>query len=74
MKARFSMERKMVVQVRYYDYLYVIRDKSGERVYTGPDEKTAKLILKALNGYTFRRTRAKELAKRKKRKYKKGKV
>lgn len=59
---RFTLEKKMVAQVRYYETLYVIRDGQGERVYTGTDEKTAHHIQRLLNG-----CRAKKAPKRKKR-------
>lgn len=46
---RFILEKKLVAQVRYYEHMYLIRDKAGQRVYTGTDEKTAKSILRILN-------------------------
>lgn len=44
----------MVVQVRYYEHLYILRDDQGERIYAGTDEKTAESILSILNGYRKR--------------------
>jgi hypothetical protein len=46
---RFSLEKKMVVQVRYYETMYLIHDRHGERVFAGTEEKTARTILGALN-------------------------
>lgn len=52
---RFKIAKKMVVQVRYYEQMYFITDTSGIRVYTGNDEKKAREILAALNGYYARK-------------------
>lgn len=60
MSRRFLLEKKMVVRIRYYENLYVIRDTQGERVYTGTDEKTAKTVLGLLNGYYARKKRKKK--------------
>lgn len=50
----FKMTKQLVVQVRYHEFLYVITDENGGRVYTGTDEKTAKMILKTLRAYRLR--------------------
>jgi len=55
--AAFKLDKKLVVQVRYYEHLYVITDEFGGRVYTGTDEKVAKLILKTLTMYRLRESR-----------------
>lgn len=69
MKRKFILEKKMVASVRYYEYMFVIRDRTNERIYTGNDEKTAKTMLRLLNGYHARLDRKREMtAKRKKRK------
>lgn len=49
MKKRFKLEKKLYVQVRYYENLYSITDSRGERIYMGRDEKTARIVLSALN-------------------------
>jgi hypothetical protein len=49
MKKRFKLEKKLYVQVRYYENLYSITDSRGERIYMGRDEKTARIVLAALN-------------------------
>ena len=46
---RYRMERKLVVQVRYYETMFLIRDEKGERIYAGVDEETSLGILRALN-------------------------
>lgn len=56
----------MVVQVRYYEYMYVIRDEKGERVYTGSDLKLARTVLGLLNGYHARKAKRKVLKKKRK--------
>lgn len=66
-RRRFTLEKKMVVQVRYYEYMYVVRDGKGERIYTGTDEKFAKHVVRLLNGYDARIVRKTKLSKRKKR-------
>lgn len=48
MKKKFTLEKKMIAQVRYYEKLYLVRDERGERIYTGSEE-TAKKILRMLN-------------------------
>lgn len=53
------MEKKLVAQVRYYERLFVIFDSDGDRVFTGTDEKKAREILAALNGYFERKRRKK---------------
>lgn len=49
MKKAFTLEKKLVATVRYYETLYLVHDSKGERIYTGSEE-TAKRILAALNG------------------------
>lgn len=49
MKKRFKLEKKLYVQVRYYENLYSITDSRGERIYLGRDEKIARTVLSALN-------------------------
>lgn len=53
----FTLEKKLVVQVRYYEHLYMVSDKHGTRVYTGTDEKLAKTVLGILNGDAARQKR-----------------
>jgi len=45
----------MIVQVKYYEYMYVITDDKGERVYTGTNEEIARTTLKLLNSYYQRK-------------------
>lgn len=56
----------MVVQVRYYEVMYLITDKNGIRVYTGNDEKVANSVLSTLNGYQARKRMNKKKVTRKK--------
>jgi hypothetical protein len=48
---KFTMEKKLVVQVRYYEHLFIIRDGEGERVFTGSDEKIARRVKAVLESY-----------------------
>lgn len=48
MKPKFTLEKKLIAQVRFYETLYLVRDDRGERIYTGSEE-TARKILKVLN-------------------------
>lgn len=49
-RAQYKIEKKLVVQVRYYESMFIIRDaKTEERIYAGSDEATALGILRALN-------------------------
>ncbi len=45
----FTIEKKLIAAVRYYETLYLIHDDKGERIYTGSEE-SAKRILALLNG------------------------
>jgi hypothetical protein len=56
----FILEKKLVVQVRYYEHMYMVSDRYGIRVYTGTDEKLAKTVLGILNGDAAREERRKE--------------
>lgn len=47
-KSKFTIEKKMIAQVRFYETLYKIRDEKGEAIYTGSEE-AAKKILRILN-------------------------
>jgi DNA-binding transcriptional MerR regulator len=53
---KFRLETKLVAMVRYYERMYLITDESGIRVFTGNDEKTAKLVLRTLNGYRSKKS------------------
>lgn len=54
----FTIEKKMVVQIRYYEHMYLIHDRKGERIYAGTDEKTANTVLALLNRhYTSKKKR-----------------
>ena len=44
---KFSVEKKFVAQVRFYEELHVIKDGLGEVLFIGTEEMT-KRILKAL--------------------------
>lgn len=58
-KKKFTIEKKMVAQVRYYERLFIIRDEDGERVYTGADEKKARQILAVLTSYRMQQEKLK---------------
>lgn len=45
---RFSLEKKLIAQVKYYEELFVITDLNGEKIFVG-NEETAKKYLKILN-------------------------
>jgi hypothetical protein len=49
MTKRYRLDKKLYVQVRYYENLYSITDGRGERIYMGRDEKVARMVLAALN-------------------------
>lgn len=50
MKKRiFSVEKKLIAQVRFYEELYAIRDEKGETIFTGTKAMADK-ILKLLKG------------------------
>lgn len=53
-KPKFTMEKKLYAQVRFYETLHLIRDAKGERIYTGSAE-TARKVLRALNSGVGRR-------------------
>lgn len=57
---RFTLTKKLVAQVRFYEQLYMISDTQGVRVYTGTDAAKAKEILAALNAYYVKRKPAKK--------------
>lgn len=44
---KFSVEKKFVAQIRFYEELHVIKDEAGETLFVGTEEMT-KRILKAL--------------------------
>jgi hypothetical protein len=46
---RFTIEKKLFAQVRFYETLYLVKDAKGERVYTGSKE-TARKVQRVLNG------------------------
>lgn len=48
LKKWYTLERKIIGQVRFYETLYLVRDNDGERIYTGSEE-SAKRIQKLLN-------------------------
>lgn len=52
---RFTLSKKLVVQVKYYEQMFTISDSDGVRIYTGSDEKKAREILAALRGYYGKR-------------------
>jgi hypothetical protein len=43
----FSVEKKLVAQIRFYEELHVIKDENGETLFVGTEAMT-KRILKAL--------------------------
>lgn len=51
---KFTVEKKLIAQVRYYETLYLVRDEKGERIFTG-SEAMAKRVLRLLNGDKGRR-------------------
>jgi hypothetical protein len=44
---KYTLEKKLIAQVRFYETLYKIRDDKGETIFTGSEE-TAKKILRLL--------------------------
>lgn len=58
MNKRFTIEKKLIVQVRYYEELYKIRDIKGEAVFVG-SEAMARKFLKLLNGEPVKRRKRK---------------
>lgn len=48
MKPKFTIEKKLIAQVRFYEELFKIYDQNGEQIFTG-SERMAKKILKMLN-------------------------
>lgn len=62
---KFTIEKKLVVQVRYYENMFIIRDGEGERVFTGSNEKEARKIKAILTAYYAKpRKTAKSVPKR----------
>lgn len=53
-KQRFTIEKKLFAQVRFYETLYLVKDAKGERVYTGSEEMARK-IHRVLNDSAVRR-------------------
>jgi hypothetical protein len=54
MKKKFTLEKKMIAQVKFYETLYLIHDEHGQRIYTGSEE-SAKKILTMLNSKKVKR-------------------
>ncbi len=46
-KKFFTVEKKLIAQIRFFEELHVIRDERGETIFTGTEEM-AKRILKLL--------------------------
>lgn len=53
-KKGFTIEKKMIAQVRYYETLYKISDERGETIFTGSEEM-AKKLLKILRADALKR-------------------
>lgn len=69
---RFKLEKKLVVQVRYFENMYCLKDADGIRIFTTSDEKMARRVLTVLNAYEHQRKfRAKPQKKIKPRKLRK---
>lgn len=51
-----TIEKKVIAQVRFYETLYVVRDKNGEVIFTGSQE-TAKRIQRLLSSSIKREKR-----------------
>jgi hypothetical protein len=47
-RPKATIEETIVASVRYYEALYMVRDKDGDAIYTGSREK-AERIVKLLN-------------------------
>lgn len=56
---RFTMKKKSVAVVRYYEDMWVIRGGNGERIFTANDEEIANRVLKKLNAETATKRRPK---------------
>lgn len=52
----FTVERKLIAQIRFFETLHVIRDERGETIFTGSEEMAAR-ILKVLKGDRIRKRR-----------------
>lgn len=48
MKKKYSIDTKIIAQVKYFETLHVIKDDKGETLFTG-SEIFAKKLLKILN-------------------------
>lgn len=53
---KFNIEKKLAVQVKYFEELYLIKDASGEVIFTGTPEM-AKKIMRLLKKPTKKRGR-----------------
>jgi len=42
--SKFTIEKKMYAQVRYFETLYKIKDADGEVIFTGSEEMAKKLL------------------------------
>jgi hypothetical protein len=51
MSKKYTIEKKMIAQVRCYETLYIIHDERGERIYTGSQEAATR-IAAVLNRYS----------------------
>lgn len=41
---RFRIEKKFAVKIVYHEYLYIVKDELGERIFTCTDEEQAKRV------------------------------
>lgn len=43
-KKTYTVEKKMIAQVRFFEVLYKIRDDRGETIFTGSEEMAKKIM------------------------------
>ena len=53
-KRKFKIEKKTIVQMRWFETLYVIKDENNETIFTG-NEELANRILKMLRAQSLKR-------------------
>jgi hypothetical protein len=54
---KFTVEKKLIVKVRYYEHLFFIRDSEGETLFAGVDEERAREVCILLNAYHHKKPR-----------------
>lgn len=44
MKKKFTIEKKLIAQVRFYEELYMIKDDRGETIFAGTEVMAKKFV------------------------------